>query len=171
MPFVAKYHLAGEWPLVENLKRIIERDQVEALAAIAGVGVLVPFPNVDPSIRIIEDPPYVAVQSVNSTTVVDDNERSADSRYEFRLFMAIGDSDPALLAKHLAWYKKALIDILTTATEADLTLGITTAWHDRPVFELGTAVNGEIGGVRMKNEKYLRTCEIQFFMQIKEVVA
>lgn len=173
MPFVPKYHIAGAWPIVDNLLRIIERDQEEALAAVAGAGVLESFPRLDPAMRVITDPPFLAIQSVRSLPVVDDDEGAVDTVHELRLIMAIGSSDPVELAKHLEWYKLAMTHILTTATEADMTEDMTTAWHDKPVFEIGESVNGEIGfqNLRLKNQQYLRTAEIQFFVRIKEVRA
>lgn len=174
MPFVPKYRIAGAWPLVANLMRIIVRDQTEALTAVAGAGVLPTITRVDPSMRVITDPPFLAIQSVGSTPVIDSDEGSVDTRHELRLFLAIGGSDPVELAKHLEWYRLAFWHILTTATEADLTEDLMTdTWHDKPVFEMGESVNGEIGffNLRMKNQQYLRTTEIQFFVQIKEVRA
>ena len=174
MTFVPKYHIAGAWPLVDNLLRIIARDQEEALTAVAGAGVLESFPRLDPAMRVINDPPFLAIQSVRSLPVVDDDEGSVDTQHELRLLIAIGGSDPVLLAKHLEWYKLAMTHILTTATEADMTEDLMTDnYHDKPVFEIGESVNGEIGfqNLRMKNQQYLRTAEIQFFVQIKEVRA
>jgi hypothetical protein len=155
-------------PLIDNLKRIIERDSPEALNWVHQ-GETEPFARVLKAERISKSFPYIALFPRNLNVPLGEHDQPELQQKQVLFEVANVGSDPEALKADIEERLAALLHIVTTASLDDMLLGIS----NRPEVGMGIGEIAweELRTVDMAKGKYLQVVwGVWTFQYVEDIV-
>ncbi|HMV87930.1 MAG TPA: hypothetical protein PLD20_24395 [Blastocatellia bacterium] len=143
-------------PIIGNLQRIIERDQVEALRWANGGTEMTAFARILLSERVAQKFPSLAIFPRGDAATVGDDEQSVTQELELLFEIAVSGGKPNDLTIELMRRVTALRMIVLTATEADVMQGVGVP-NSGLIVELGQTFYEQLREHETQNGLYYRS--------------
>lgn len=129
MSWSPKYNFEFVEPVIDNVLRVIKRDEQEALNWANGGEDLPPFALHERARRVYKKFPVVVVVGVEWDPVENDERQLEQVSMELLLEIALTGSDPAELERLVQKYTRAVAMILMTANYTEFLQGSALAGH------------------------------------------